>query len=623
MKSFLSIWLMLWLCAASAGGHAQLPHDVPDCEPQIVSVMAAKSEGATRPVAGWQAVILPDNWSQRWPDYDGTVWYRIDWQPGCVDTDNGDSPVGLVIESIIMAGAVYSEDTLLWRDRHLQEPLSRSWNSPRYWLLPASHLREGRVLWVRVAGVAAQTPGLGRVRLGSPEAMLTVMEQGHWRTRTLPFINLVVSAVLGFLALFIWLAFRSQQVFGWYAVTAFCWVLFGVNTLATQAWPFSDTRMVAQANTLAYIFFIASFCVFSWRLLELRCAVWREFPLLALVAGLAGVIVLSPGWEGLQWAGHISSLVFLLNGLCITGWALRRREAGPLMVAGFYLLLIAIGVRDVLILIGLLSSDFYLSQYSCLLFMLMAAVFLGLRVAGDARRIERFNQELSVAIEKACDDLSATMSKEHRLALDNTRLQERLQLAHDLHDGLGGQLVRSIMMVEQSDDGLDKSRYLSMLKLLRDDLRQLVDSGASASASAAPPQTPVEWLAPLRYRFANLFDALEMLLVWNVPDAWRTQPTAVQCLLLARLVEEALTNIVKHSQARCARVTLQLPDDALLLLRVEDDGVGFDVAAVQGGGLGIGLESMRARTERHGGALTLCSQPGATVLEVRLPLGRS
>ncbi len=275
MKSFLSIWLMLWLCAASAGGHAQLPHDVPDCEPQIVSVMAAKSEGATRPVAGWQAVILPDNWSQRWPDYDGTVWYRIDWQPGCVDTDNGDSPVGLVIESIIMAGAVYSEDTLLWRDRHLQEPLSRSWNSPRYWLLPASHLREGRVLWVRVAGVAAQTPGLGRVRLGSPEAMLTVMEQGHWRTRTLPFINLVVSAVLGFLALFIWLAFRSQQVFGWYAVTAFCWVLFGVNTLATQAWPFSDTRMVAQANTLAYIFFIASFCVFSWRLLELRCAVWR------------------------------------------------------------------------------------------------------------------------------------------------------------------------------------------------------------------------------------------------------------------------------------------------------------------------------------------------------------
>ncbi len=105
MKSFLSIWLMLWLCAASAGGHSPLPHDVPDCEPQIVSVMAAKSEGATRPVAGWQAVILPDNWSQRWPDYDGTVWYRIDWQPGCVDTDNGDSPVGLVIESIIMAGA--------------------------------------------------------------------------------------------------------------------------------------------------------------------------------------------------------------------------------------------------------------------------------------------------------------------------------------------------------------------------------------------------------------------------------------------------------------------------------------------------------------------------------------
>jgi hypothetical protein len=78
--------------------------------------------------------------------------------------------------------------------------------------------------------------------------------------------------------------------------------------------------------------------------------------------------------------------------------------------------------------------------------------------------------------------------------LSNARLQERLRLTHDLHDGLGGELVHMIASVEQGSEALTRPQVLSMLKLIRNDLRQSIDSNASAQVRV--PATPQEWLAP-------------------------------------------------------------------------------------------------------------------------------
>src|SRR5256885_9979559 len=60
-------------------------------------------------------------------------------------------------------------------------------------------------------------------------------------------------------------------------------------------------------------------------------------------------------------------------------------------------------------------------------------------------------------------------------------------------------------------------QFLSVLKLLRDDLRQMIDSGTSVSVTV--PDTPQAWIAPLRHRFASLFDALDMQSDWQGPAA--------------------------------------------------------------------------------------------------------
>ena len=87
-----------------------------------------------------------------------------------------------------------------------------------------------------------------------------------------------------------------------------------------------------------------------------------------------------------------------------------------------------------------------------------------------------------------------------------------------------------------------------------------------------------------------------------------------------RLVQEALTNVVKHASAQ--RVEVRVSDrDGDIVLSVRDDGSGFDPQAASGGG--FGLLGMRERLALVGGTLDLESEPGTgTVLRAAIPSKR-
>lgn len=85
------------------------------------------------------------------------------------------------------------------------------------------------------------------------------------------------------------------------------------------------------------------------------------------------------------------------------------------------------------------------------------------------------------------------------------------------------------------------------------------------------------------------------------------------------MIEEALTNVIQRSLARQMRLTLAQPTPDALWLTIEDDGVDFEVQAVEASGLGIGMRSMAVRVAR-GGQLGIASQPGRTALTARVAL---
>ncbi|QLA79682.1 histidine kinase [Acidovorax sp. JMULE5] len=642
--------LLMWLAALALWLPGGVLADA--CAPRIVSVQAAPALDGARPLTGWVNVTLPDTWTTRWRAHGDSGWYRIDWERGC---ENGE-PVALGIDGISVAGEVYSNGDLLWRDAFLVEPLSRSWNVPRWWVLPESGLQpEMNTVWVRAVGPVALGPGLRGVRLGDPSTVAAQHYRTQWRQRTLYLINAVLCGMAGTLFLVVW-ALRHKTpagaAYGWFGLMALTWLLYLTTYLAYTQWPWPDAITRSRFSMVAMVGYVLSACFFTLRFGGQRLP-RVEQGLWALAAVGAGTAVLVPDniagpWFGRVWQG--SMWVFIANCLQFQWHAWRPQTEGrkPLhmLLALCWLAVTALTVTTLIPGVDRWNVARNWAAFSGLLVISLVMLLLGAQLMQRVRSVERFNRALTKGVTEARAELAQALAREHAHALERTRLQERMQLAHDLHDGLGGSLMRSMALVEQAPQPLPNERaysqrlcrsrvraacepewlpqplpnerVLSLLKVLRDDLRQVIDQGSSAGAQV--PDTPVQWAAPLRHRFTGIFDEMEVASHWDMPLQWQGRPSALQCLSLTRLVEEALSNTIKHSRARHVHVQCTQPQRDVLCLRIEDDGVGFDVQAVQNAGVSVGMRSMAARAERMGGTLEVTSGAAGTVVSLVLRL---
>ncbi|HKP52934.1 MAG TPA: PAS domain S-box protein [Chloroflexia bacterium] len=211
-------------------------------------------------------------------------------------------------------------------------------------------------------------------------------------------------------------------------------------------------------------------------------------------------------------------------------------------------------------------------------------------------------------------------------AHDKTRLEERQRLARELHDSVT-QALFSISLTARSAEVVlqrEGSHSKDTLEKLAD-LRQLTQ-GALAEMRALifelrPGALEEEGLVEALRKHAAAVQGREMLQVEvTVSSAGgempRLKPVAEEALY--RIAQEALHNIVKH--ARASRVEMSIEaEPGLVTLRVSDDGIGFDIARVPPGHMGLG--TMRQRAEALGGEYKVESRPGeGTTVTVRVPL---
>ena len=157
---------------------------------------------------------------------------------------------------------------------------------------------------------------------------------------------------------------------------------------------------------------------------------------------------------------------------------------------------------------------------------------------------------------------------------------------------------------------------VDVLKEMRDDLRLVIDTTAQEHADLAA------LIAPMRHRATRLLDAAGIDAHWQIEgiDGLHLEPA--RSLDLLRLLQEALTNVFKHSRAQRVDIHVRRHGDRLRL-QVDDDGVGPPAAGTAStGGGGAGFASMRMRAQRLGGELSVSarSDPQGTRVALELPL---
>jgi PAS domain S-box-containing protein len=205
-----------------------------------------------------------------------------------------------------------------------------------------------------------------------------------------------------------------------------------------------------------------------------------------------------------------------------------------------------------------------------------------------------------------------------RQAAELASSQERSHLARELHDSVT-QALFSMTLVTRSTELLldrDPGAVKAKLSSLRDLQREALAEMRALIFELRPGNLEQDGLLPaLRTHTAALQGRIGLPVVVTSELSERL-PLEVEEVVY-RIAQEALHNVVKHAAARQVELTLDRRGDGLLL-RIRDDGKGFDAKAVPEGHLG--LAGMRARAARIGASLTVASRPSeGTVIEVVVP----
>jgi signal transduction histidine kinase len=203
-----------------------------------------------------------------------------------------------------------------------------------------------------------------------------------------------------------------------------------------------------------------------------------------------------------------------------------------------------------------------------------------------------------------------------RERLVTAREEERRRLRRDLHDGLGPQLASLTLTIAATRELLrhDVDAADKLLQELSTHTQAAIADIRRVVYDLRPPALDDFGLVLALREQATNYSQAGLQITIAAPEHLPPLPAAVE-VAAYRIVQEALTNVVRHAQARNCAVCLTLGD--ALDVEIKDDGVGLPL----GGRAGVGLTSMRERTAELGGTCQIASVPGqGTCVRARLPL---
>ncbi|AWN26539.1 MULTISPECIES: GAF domain-containing sensor histidine kinase [Streptomyces] len=228
--------------------------------------------------------------------------------------------------------------------------------------------------------------------------------------------------------------------------------------------------------------------------------------------------------------------------------------------------------------------------------------------------------------------LLGILAQHAAIALTNARLYERsreltiagerARLAHELHDAVAQKLF-SLRLTAQAATALvdrDPARAKDELHQVAALAAEAADELRAAVIELRPAALDEDGLVATLRSQAQVLDRAHSARVTFAAHSVRALPAAQEEAVL-RVAQEALHNALRHSGAKTVEVTLTRNGQGALL-RIADDGCGFDPRAVRRAGRHLGLVSMHDRAGGVGGKLTVESEPGkGTAVEMEVPGG--
>ena len=572
----------------------------------------------------WQPVELPDviplpaisEAGERPPM--ARAWYRLRYEP----------PVGARVDeplalygTRIMGGAY----TVWMNGRLLESSLDNwrmQWNKPLMVKLPTNDVQPGTVIdvYLGVPYRVAQGYAVGSLYLGPMSGIRPLFDTRVFLQESLPRAALLVSLLLGLMSFHLWLARRSDSPHLLLALTSVAWFIsnlqfftdfskneeishwygalvdVAVSWLLVLAYLFAlrfDHRRFPRIEKLLMIYAVSmtliTLPVWNW---EVTALLLHHYLDLALAIGMTGLLT----WLAFKGGGLESRLIFV----------------GILSLP-------VLGAHDLLFMSSQRSPDaIFLFPYATFFVFGSFLYSIQRRYLHAMDSIESVNASLDQRLHEREAELEIKHQELNTAGRQQALLQERQRLMRDMHDGIGSRLMSSMAVIDRG--GLDSKQVALVLRECMDDLKLVIDSLEPIAHDL------VTLLATLRFRLGGRMELAGVRIIWDVQDIpllpWLEPPEALEIL---HILQEALTNVLKHADASQVRISTRtamtkhgLPT---VVVVVADNGSGALRNEVSGG---RGLGNMGERANRLAGHLSIePKEMQGTVVTLVLPVNKT
>jgi PAS domain S-box-containing protein len=241
----------------------------------------------------------------------------------------------------------------------------------------------------------------------------------------------------------------------------------------------------------------------------------------------------------------------------------------------------------------------------------------------DSKMLEQSIRENAIELERMVESRTAALRR-----LSNRMMtmqdEERRRIAREIHDGLGQELAAAKMIL----DGILAKDSSPLMRQASVEASQLIDRAIQQVRTIShllhpPLLDEVGLISALRWFLEGLSErsGIHMALEVDPPDPGRLKSELETAIF--RIVQEALTNMFRHSGARNGSVTL-ISKDGNIVVTVRDDGKGIEEQVIQlrPESVGVGIGGMRQRVTELGGSLRLANANPGTIVEVIIPAVR-
>lgn len=531
---------------------------------------------------GWQAVILKDIWTIAVRKQHKEAWYRTD-----VHLDAApDQPWSVFVPRVSALASFWVNGVEVGRSSKINNKLPNAWNRPVLVTFPSSVLHAGNNnLEIRLKVSDAVMGVLYEVYLGPESELAPTHAKAYFAKVTASQILTLIMVLVSAMTLFIYFKGSQPKSYFWFFLGSLCWAIYSVGLyienipLAEWLWQ-GISRLSLMASVIFYSFSVhrmlnikrSKYEIFLWSLLGL-----------VIVTMLTSPEIEISRLDNYAWLICIILVSVLGLTLCWWGWKGRKRQQLWLGIAGCAILFLA-------------WYDMYMAANQITaLFAKFPYIPVVAVVAGGAAFFSRF-----LRTDQEFTQLKTEFVQQKQRAASEAVVEERSRMMREIHDGVGGQLVSALSMLENKD--VRNSQVVRSLRTSLDDLRTVINSLETMGQEG----NIVTILATMRERIELQLKPHDITLDWDInPLPALENFGSEQSLQVMRIVQEAITNVLKHSRADTVRVTsgecqynefnpsAKKRRDAGILIAITNNGL-TEVLKTQSSGVGLSNMSHRA-----------------------------